>query len=282
MQDLMFTSNGAEFNPLTREQLKAQVPYAFMDAPSNPNLSKNYVHIPTSQVVDDLEKLGWYAQEGKQRKARSGRSTIFTTHMIKFINPDLKIKGKDGDDSFPQIILTNSHDGMSSFRFQLGIYRLVCSNGLVVATDEFADFKIRHMGYSFAELQETIAKTVEELPNKLEIMDKMVSTDLTENQQREFALKAFLLRQGIKLDSEQAKEARPTEETIESILEAQREEDEGSNAWVVFNRIQEAITQGGFRGGLEGMKMRKVRKIKSFQKDTQLNKQLFQLATSYC
>ena len=63
--------------------------------------------------------------------------------MITFQNPDIMIKGKDGDDAYPRIIMTNSHDGFNAFQFKVGIYRLVCSNGLVVADEEFSDFKLK-------------------------------------------------------------------------------------------------------------------------------------------
>ena len=46
---------------------------------------------------------------------------------------DIMITGKDGDDAYPQILLTNSRDGKAAFNFRVGIFRLVCSNGLVVS-----------------------------------------------------------------------------------------------------------------------------------------------------
>ena len=71
-----------------------------------------------------------------------------------------------------------------------------------------------------------------------------------------------------------------TEETIEDILEPTRDEDKGNDLWKVFNIVQEKVTQGGFSAALRGAKVRKVRKIKSFEKDLKVNKELFQLATS--
>ena len=37
--------------------------------------------------------------------------------MVSFQNPEIKITSEDGDDAYPRILLTNSHDGMQSFRF---------------------------------------------------------------------------------------------------------------------------------------------------------------------
>ena len=277
--DMMISNNNAD-QVMTIDQLKQQVPFAFLDAPTRP-VSDKYVHVPTSRVIDDLVSMGWQPVQAAQRRGRAGKTSMFSKHMIKFQNPNLIIKGNDGDDVFPQIILTNSHDGTQSFKFMMGLYRLVCSNGLVIADEEFASFKIRHMGYSFEDLQELITNAVEELPKKVEVINTMKNIELTEKQQKDLAFKAFLLRQGIALESEQAKEVKISDEVLENILETQRAEDAGNDLWVTFNRVQEAITQGGFQGALQGAKIRKVRKIKSFEKDLKLNQQLFDLALQY-
>ena len=277
--DMMISNNNAD-QVMTVDQLKQQVPFAFLDAPTRP-VSDKYVHVPTSRVIDDLMSMGWQPVQAAQRRGRAGKTSVFSKHMIKFQNPNLIIKGNDGDDVFPQIILTNSHDGTQSFKFMMGLYRLVCSNGLVIADEEFASFKIRHMGYSFEDLQELITNAVEELPKKVEVINTMKNIELTDKQQKDLAFKAFLLRQGIALESEQAKEVKIADEVLENILEVQRGEDAGNDLWVTFNRVQEAITQGGFQGALQGAKIRKVRKIKSFEKDLKLNQQLFDLALQY-
>jgi len=277
--DMMISNNSAD-QVMTIDQLKKEVPFAFLDAPTRP-VSSKYVHVPTSRVIDDLMSMGWQPVQAAQRRGRAGKTSMFSKHMIKFQNPNLIIKGNDGDDVFPQIILTNSHDGTQSFKFMMGLYRLVCSNGLVIADEEFASFKIRHMGYSFEDLQQLITNAVEELPKKVEVINTMKNIELTEKQQKDLAFKAFLLRQGIALESEQAKEVKISDEVLENILETQRSEDAGNDLWVTFNRVQEAITQGGFQGALQGAKIRKVRKIKSFEKDLKLNQQLFDLALQY-
>ena len=277
--DMMISNNSAD-QVMTIDQLKKEVPFAFLNAPTR-QVSSKYVHVPTSRVIDDLMSMGWQPVQAAQRRGRAGKTSMFSKHMIKFQNPNLIIKGNEGDDVFPQIILTNSHDGTQSFKFMMGLYRLVCSNGLVIADEEFASFKIRHMGYSFEDLQQLITNAVEELPKKVEVINTMKSVELTEKQQKDLAFKAFLLRQGIALESEQAKEVEISDEVLENILETQRAEDAGNDLWVTFNRVQEAITQGGFQGALQGAKIRKVRKIKSFEKDLKLNQRLFDLALQY-
>jgi len=200
--------------------------------------------------------------------------------MVAFQNPDIMIKGENGDDSFPRIIMTNSHDGMQAFKFSVGIYRLVCSNGLVVADEEFSDFKIKHKGYTFEELRGVVNQAVEDLPNKVEVLNQMKNRVLSKEEKDTLALHAMLIRAGIKIDSPQAKKFNYDDETIEDILDPKRDEDKGDDLWRVFNVIQEKITQGEFSAALKGAKVRKVRKIKSFEKELKVNKQLFQLATA--
>lgn len=266
-------------NYLTKEQVREMCPVAFATKPTNPNVSEKYLHVNSETIIDDLEKLGWKPVTAASRAQRN-KATIFSKHMISFQNPDIIIKGKEGDDAFPRIIMTNSHDGLNSFQFKVGIYRLVCSNGLVIADEEFSDFKIRHKGYTFEELRGVVNQAVLDLPNKVEVLNKMKATTLTQAQKNKLALDAMLVRAGITPDSEEAKKFDYDEETIEDILEPTREEDKGNDLWKVFNVVQEKITQGGFSAALSGAKVRKVRKIKSFEKDLKINQSLFKLATA--
>jgi len=192
-----------------------------------------------------------------------------------FGNDDITITGKDGDTVMPRILMTNSHDGKNSFQFQAGLYRLVCSNGLVIADAEFANMKIRHMGYDLAELKTVIQEIVEKLPLTVECMNKLKAKQLSENEQIEFAKKALATR----LDEKQI--SKYTSDDIVELLNPTREEDKGNDMWSVYNVIQEKIVHGMFEVyGVRG-KVRKARKIKNFKQDTQVNQELYQLALSY-
>ena len=264
---------------LDKETLRKECPLAFATEATNPDVSKRYLFVNTETIIDDLDKLGWKPVQAAQRASR-GKFTIFSKHMIAFQNPDLKIKGKDGDDSFPRIIMTNSHDGMQAFKFSVGIFRLVCSNGLVVADEQFNEFKIKHKGYTFDELRGVVNEAVADLPNKVEVLNQMKSRILTQDEKNKLALDAMLIRANIKPGSKEAIKFNYDDETIEDILDPKRDEDKGDDLWKVFNVVQEKITQGDFHAALTGAKVRKVRKIKSFEKDLKVNKELFKLATA--
>ena len=262
---------------LTKEQIKQVAPVVFATEPTNKSVSEKYLHVNTETVIDDLAKLGWLPVTAMQRRTKprkDGSPTIRSKHMVSFQNPDLMIKGKDGDDAFPRIIVTNSHDGLCSFQFRIGIYRLVCSNGLVVADEEFSAFSIKHKGYTFEELQTVVAQAVADLPNKVVVLNKMQVRMLTSEEQRQLAVDAMALRST-------NPDATYDEASIEEVLTATRKEDEGDSLWLIFNRIQESIINGGYSAALRGSKVRKVKKIKSFERDLQVNQDLFKLATAY-
>ena len=273
MQDVMLSFGKGLDSYLTKEQIKNSAPLIFAEQPTNPDVSNKYLFVNTETIIDDLEKLGWLPVQAAQRKSRKSEGTIFSKHMVAFQNPEIKITSQDGDDAYPRILLTNSHDGMQAFKFSVGIFRLVCSNGLVVADEQFSDFKIKHKGYTFGELRKVVKQAVEDLPNRVQVMNDMKNRILSEEEKRKLALDAMLIRAGVKtLDYDS--------ETIDDILEPKRKEDVGDDLWRVFNVVQEKITQGEFHAALKGAKVRKVRKIKSFEKDMKVNKELFKLATA--
>ncbi|NCV19525.1 MAG: DUF932 domain-containing protein, partial [Rhodobacterales bacterium] len=104
---------------------------------SRPGLSSKYVHLATSTVIEDLIKLGWKPVKAQEIRAR--KNVGYQKHLVVFRNENVMIKGTDGDDAYPQILMTNSHDGKAAFNFRVGIFRLVCSNGLVVSDADFSN-----------------------------------------------------------------------------------------------------------------------------------------------
>jgi hypothetical protein len=273
MSDVILSFGKGLDGYLTKDQIKNSTPLVFADTPTNPDVSDKYLFVNTETIIDDLDRLGWIPVQAAQRKSIKKEGTIFSKHMVAFQNPNIKITSQDGDDAYPRILLTNSHDGMQAFKFSVGIFRLVCSNGLVVADEQFSEFKIKHKGYTFGELRNVVKQAVEDLPNKVQVMNDMKNRILTEDEKRKMALDAMLIRAGVK-------ELQYDEDTITDILDPKRDADKGDDLWRVFNVIQEKITQGNFHAALTGAKVRKVRKIKSFEKDMKVNKELFKLATA--
>jgi hypothetical protein len=264
----MLNINSNEF--LTKTQIREIAPSVFTQTAA-PTVSDKFTHIPTSAIIDDMEKLGFGVVDAKQVKARKGQG--FQKHLVVFRNPDIAINGADGDDVFPQVLITNSNDGKNAFKLTVGIFRLVCENGLVIATEEFEDIRLRHMGYTFEELQEKVKAIIEKLPLTVETMNKMKATELDETTAIEFATRALATR---------FKEDELTRITIDAkvLLEPTRPEDKGNDLWSVFNVIQEKIIGGNFTYNA-GSKSRKARQIKNFNQDLKVNQDLFELALEF-
>jgi hypothetical protein len=255
---------------LNKKELSEIAPSIFTMTPSS-EVSDKYTHIPTEKVIDDMELLGWKPVDAKEVKARTKSTQGVQKHMIVFRNNDVVINGDDGDTVFPQILMTNSHDGKNAFQFTAGLFRMICENGLVIADTEFEDIKMRHMGYTFEDLQDLIKDMVEKLPLTVDSMNKMKAVELEEEQM--FNLAKDLLN--IRVDGT---ENTYPDEAIGEVLNIQRKKDEGNGLWEVFNRIQENIIEGNFEYITKGGKKRQARVIKNFKQDMDVNKKMFSKA----
>jgi len=258
---------------LTKDEIREKAPSVFTMKADKRSTTKHYVHIPTEKVIDDMSTLGWNVVDAKQVQAR--KNSGYQKHMVVFGNDDLVVEGKDGDTVMPRILMTNSHDGKNSFQFQAGLYRLVCSNGLVIADAEFANMKIRHMGYDLSELSTVISEIVEKLPLTVECMNKLKAKKLSEEEKIAFAKEALQTRV-----SKNQLSTYSAEDILELITPT-RIEDKGDDMWSVFNVVQEKIVHGMYEVYGVGKKVRKARKIKNFKQDTKVNQELYNLALSY-
>ena len=276
---MRFSGNLQKF--LTEDEIRQRCPLVFATSPTNSKVSEKYTVANTYTVIQDMEKLGWRVVRAAQRRATKKSSGRFAYHMVALQNPDIKItKQVDGGEEivecFPQIILTNSHDGLSCFQFRVGLYRCICSNGLVISDAELSEFKIRHIYYSFENLRAVVGRILEALPSKVERMSQMSNVLLSEDQKLDFAKKALSIRKGVKEEELQA-----DEETYKDLLTPVRKEDEGDSLWNVYNVLQEKIVKGGYTTAEEGKKARKVRKVTSFIKELDFSRRIDEVAQSY-
>jgi hypothetical protein len=257
-------------NFINKSEIRSKAPSIFTTT-SAPGTSEKYAHIPTDKIIDDMSALGWGVVDAKEVRARKGIG--FQKHLVVFRNNDIQITSEDGDNVFPQVLLTNSHDGKNAFTFTAGLFRMVCENGLVISSREFENMKIRHYGYSFEELQNTIKSIVEKLPLTVESLNKFRAIELGQEQMLDFAQKALATRfsdeeiENIQID-------------FDDLLTPTRVQDKGNDLWSVYNVIQEKLTHGLFNYKF-GTKTRKARKIKNFKQDMVLNEKLYDLALEY-
>lgn len=273
---LNFSNDTLSNTFLTKEDIERICPKATYVEPTNPKLSNKYVQAHTMTVVEDLEKLGWYPVQAKQCRDKKNSSGIHSFHMIALQNPDVKItktldNGEKIVDAYPRIILTNSHDGFNSFKFMVGLFRMVCSNGLVVCNNQMVDMSIRHINYNFEELRKIVASAIEQVPNIVNTMNDMRNIILTDEQKTALATEVVKIRKGVEDDDNYIVDA----DVVEDILTPVRAEDNGQDLWTIFNICQEKMIKGGF--GFRGAtnKLRKQRGITSIKNDIDFNQKLW-------
>ena len=282
---------------LSKNELREIAPSIFSTEPS-PEVSSKYSHIPTDKLIDDMELLGWKVIDAKEVNARTKGTRGFQKHLVVFRNDDIVInqmpnniresitsptgyRRTDGtfakknpiDTVFPQILLTNSHDGKNAFTFTAGLFRMICENGLVISTNEFEKVSIRHMGYDFDELQVQINEMVERLPLTVESMNNMIDTKMNQKSILKFAKDMLAVRFP-------EDELRRITIDMDEFITPVRPEDKGDDLWSVFNTIQEKIIEGDFEYSI-GSKHRKARQIKNFKQDMDLNGKMFDVALDY-
>lgn len=279
---ISFADNSLSTSFLSKEELLEACPHAFRSEPTNPNVSDKYVQANTMTVIDDLAKLGWFPVQAKQCRAKKNSSGVRSFHMIALQNPNIKIMKTNADgtqvvDTYPRIIMTNSHDGYNSFKFMLGLFRIVCSNGLVVCDNQMVNMSIRHINYTFEELRRIVAQAIEEVPNIVNTMNKMRTIELSEEQKKNIARSMFKIRKNVEEDAQ----IEVSDEVLEDILTPVRPEDFRNDLWTVFNICQEKMIKGGFSASSKNNKTRKQRSITSIKKDMEFNQRLWGVASEY-
>lgn len=249
---------------LTHDQLRQIVPSAYAISPWG-RMSDRYRMVPTCEVITILGERGFRPVEARQSRSRIPGKADYTRHMIRFRHDEFLQPFAVGTE-LPELVMSNSHDGTAAYRFNSGIFRLICSNGLVVASADFGGISVRHKGgEDFPQrILDATYQIIEETPNTLTTIEEWKAIPLTPPQQLALASAAVEL-----LD----KPLPPME-----VLKPRREEDKKLDLWTTLNRVQESILKGGIQTTAPTGRRSTTRPVKSVDKDIRLNKALWTLA----
>lgn len=259
---------------LSKEEVQVLAPQAFAQAPAE-TVSSKYSFLPSSRIIDDMETLGWQVCGAKSMKSRGKNATRAQhgPHIIEFFNPGVTIKSGEETEAYVKVVMVNNSMGAGRIRFEVGVFRLICENGLMIKSSDFGGFKLRHLGYSFSDLSDMMNDILNQLPLAVTKINTFNNTVLSVDQKVEFATEAIKIRMG------NGKEV--TVEEIESVLQVSRPEDEGDTLWAILNRVQEAIIRGGSQYTNAKGKTRTMRPIKNMLQDMSINQDLWSLADQY-
>jgi hypothetical protein len=256
---------------LTDEQLFKAAPSIFATEPWA-EVSKRYAFIPTSDVVESLRSEGFMPVKAMQSRSRIEEKKNFTKHMIRFRRAEDMQRALVPGMEVPEIVLVNSHDRTSSYQLSAGIFRVVCSNGMVVKSSNFGDLTLPHTGNIKDSVIEGSARIIEEMPHIMESMERMKLISLSPMQQMAYAESALTLRYPL---DETGNNTAPID--ANKLLTVHRSKDSSNDLWTTFNRVQENFIKGGLRGVSTTGKRMSTRAISSVTEDLRINKALWLL-----
>jgi len=258
---------------------------AVLTETKSPETSGKYGFVNTMQAMQILGDYGFRPTKAMQQPSRKPENKPFAMHCISFAHDDdLR---NPYNETRPEIILYNSHDGKSALKLFAGAYRFICSNG-IVAGDGFQS-KMRHSKKTANGFETLLKETAESLPRMMQRIATMQETETAANV-LDFAYNAAKLRWEM-APNELAENAETgtyyDKNTIGGLLGARRFDDQGTNAWKVFNRVQENIMRGGpdilsltkkAKETGQGWKYRKAKAVSSLPETIRLNRELWNMS----
>ncbi|WP_223510235.1 DUF932 domain-containing protein [Rahnella sp. GSA61A] len=252
--------------PLTNDELASVVPSVFSEE-KHGSRSDRYTYIPTIQLLDSLRKEGFQPFFACQTRVRDEARKGHTKHMLR-LRRERQITGSE----VPEIILLNSHDGSSSYQMLPGIFRFVCSNGMVCGED-FGEVRVPHKGDVTGQVIEGAYEVLGIFDKVDEHMNIMKDIPLNRDEQDLFAQAALMYRYG--------EDDKKIPVTPASVLMPRRAEDRQNDLWVTFQRVQENMIRGGLIGRNEKGKRTTTRAINGIDGDVKLNRALWMIAEQF-
>lgn len=241
---------------ISLNSLRERVPAIFTKTPS-PKVSDRYSFADSEYYLQKFIDANWTIHS-----ARQVSKSEYAPHQVILRNNDIATVG----DLLPQLIFTNSHNGIKKMTMDTGIYRLVCSNGLVVPTSITQSLSIKHLDLGDSTTDTIVNSFYEKVPIIMNNIDRMRNKILTDDEIDNFTYNALQIRftnaVGI---------------NINDVVKPLRLEDNSDDLWTVFNVVQEKL----IRGGIQLPSKRHSRPINNFVNDNNINTKLWELAEQY-
>jgi hypothetical protein len=235
---------------------------AFAVVPDS-RVSARYGFVNTRSVAEALENEGWRVVGGNQVNTRDPARRAFAKHIVRLrrdVGEEIQVGG-----AIPELVIINSHNRRASFEVRTGVFRLVCSNGMVLPLLEGEGCRVRHTQNLVAEVLAAAERVAAGFATTADRINRWQRLYPSEGTLRRFAERALGLRWPAG--------AAPIPAT--DLLQARRNADMGDDLWRAFNRVQENLIRGGIRGqNVAGHRMA-VRRIRSIQRDVGINASLW-------
>jgi hypothetical protein len=251
---------------LTESQLRAACPAVFAKAPAA-KLSERYRFVNTWDLVKPLIDEGFVVTQVQQKRPRPGmENTMETTrHLLRLRHTTAPmIVGE----AFPELVLVNGHAGQTRFSMYAGIFRLICSNGMVIgnATDAL---NTRHTG-NLAEIMAEAQRVIKSAQEKARTVEAWLKLQLNKSQRFDFAKAAMQLAFG-------------SDSTFDPalLLAPRRELDKATDLWHVFNVVQENVMRGGIEYQTASQHRAQTRGFTNVHRGVEFNAALWETAEEF-
>jgi hypothetical protein len=261
------TTSNFKSEALTDEHLRLEAPSIFASGPMS-GLSQRYAFVPTTEIIAGLREKHWLPVHVEQQRVRTAARFGFQKHLIRFRRAE---QMQTLDEWNEELVLTNSHDAGCAYLMRVGIYRRLCSNGLVVSDETFETIRFRHAGLKAEEVVESSYRVLEYIPMVAALIDGFRNQRLGDAESLTFAERALLLR----FDTLEKAPIEP-----QTLLTPRRAEDQGSDLWTTFNCVQENLVRGGLSDNRRDRagRLRSLRSLRGIDSKITLNKELWNLA----
>ena len=242
---------------------------AYYQSMKHPSMSDKYNFVTTEGVVNRFKGLGWSIDSYSQARVRLEHKEGYQYHRVVMKCEQRQLNVGDSE---LRLIVSNAHCGTHAVRIYFGLYRKVCSNGLIIADSTFEGLRLRHTAKNIDEqLQNMIDKITIAAETLNSVVISMSGKTLTGDQ-------ALLLARKMLATRFTATQIDACPRMVNDVLALRRQEDAGMDLWSIYNRIQENLTKGFMSSDWADGKGRKLKAVTSALKDTTMNVGLWTIA----
>jgi hypothetical protein len=252
-------------------EVRKEFPALFNHKPAQ-HCSDKYQLYRSDELIDLMGEKGMKLVEIGQQAARQ-RDPRTQLHTMRFQPIDVPpVFGVN--DSAPEIVIMNGHDGRNRFKALAGIFRFICSNGMVVSDMELGKVVVRHFGTN--NTFDKVSAIVGDMPDAINKMHGKIldwsALTLNEHEQTLLAMELIKARQA------------PDWVTSDHVLAARRDDEQPVDGqrtlWTTFNVLQENLTNAEVNGK-EGDRRTSLRPLQGAWRNVQANEALWTAAETY-
>src|ERR1700760_4391220 len=163
---------------ISDDEMRRFAPSVFASQPIE-GVSERYSFLPTSSILNGMRENGWVPVRAQEQSIRTEARRGFQKHVVRFARVE-HLQSWEKNQVRPEVVLVNSHDKSSAYQLHCGLFRLVCTNGMVVSDGTFQRISIKHSGFnpeSVIEASFKVLTAVPDIMNKVQLFQDRILTD---------------------------------------------------------------------------------------------------------